>query len=147
MKVGDRVLLTAEPENDIPEEKGVVIEIEEKEGVFVVQVDKEYQVGEWDDQLRECSFDSLYEIIEKIPGKEFYTKTECEYIVMNPLIQEGMEPAYEWTLADDLVLTFPNIVEYKDGVGVLARDLSEWEYLKNMICYNRRMEILLILGK
>ena len=49
-----------------------------------------------------------------------------EYMVMNPLIQEGMEPAYEWYSQNSIDLTFPNEEEYIEGLRVLSsiRDRS-----------------------
>jgi hypothetical protein len=59
---GDQVVLSAMPENDVEEETGVVLSVEELSwGVsLVVQVTPEDSL---DDGLRECTLDQVVEVL------------------------------------------------------------------------------------
>lgn len=55
---GDRVIIVADPDNDLPEERG---EIEGTSGIdtYIVRVDSEFREDEQDDCLREVDVSAL----------------------------------------------------------------------------------------
>lgn len=55
-KVGQRVKLPAIPSQDIPDEFGTIIEVQENNGCIVVEVDDAYSLC--DDRLREVPMDN-----------------------------------------------------------------------------------------
>jgi len=63
-----------------------------------------------------------------------------EYMVMNPLVEEGMEPDYVWTLMRDMVLTFPNFEEFEDGARVIVLEFLKNEEVSSITFRNERME-------
>ena len=64
-----------------------------------------------------------------------------EYMVMNTLVEEGMEPDYTWTLMSEIVLTFPNFIEFEEGCRIIVRDLLMNEEIITTTIRNKRREV------
>lgn len=74
-------------------------------------------------------------------------RAELEYIIMNPLVQEGVEPDYVWTLMSEMVLTFPNWEEFKHGAKVFVQDILGNACVDNFSLKSTRMEIWITFKK
>ena len=74
-------------------------------------------------------------------------RASLEYTVMNPLVNEGMEPEYVWSLMSELVLTFPNYEEFKDGARVICAELLGDIKVSSITFRSKRMDCWIIFKK
>ena len=64
-----------------------------------------------------------------------------EYMVMNPLVEEAMEPDYDWTLMSELVLSFPNWEEFLEGNKVLVDRIYCSDDVRSVKAHTETMQI------